>query len=39
MYRVTVDGETKTWLGMEFALLDALSRGFGKDWTLQACIT
>lgn len=36
MYRVTVDGEAKTWLSLEYALTDTFSRGFGKFWTLEA---
>jgi hypothetical protein len=35
MFRVTVDGETKEWLTLEYALLDALARGLGKYWTLE----
>jgi hypothetical protein len=34
MFTVTVDGETKDWMTFEFALTDALSRGFDKPWKL-----
>lgn len=36
MYRVTVDGVTKEWYSFEYALLDCLTRGHMKEWTIQA---
>lgn len=36
MYEVTVDGEQKVWYSLEYALLDALGRGLGKEWSLNA---
>jgi len=37
-YTVEVDGETKTWLTMEFAFTDVFSRGFIAEngWTLRS---
>lgn len=35
MFTVTVDGESKEWLTLEYALTDALARGFGKSYTLE----
>jgi hypothetical protein len=36
MYRVTVEGEVKTWVTLEYAMADVFSRGFGKFWTLES---
>ena len=34
-YTVDVDGDTKTWLTMEYAFTDVFSRGFmGNEWTI-----
>ena len=35
MFRVTVEGEVKEWLTLEYALTDALARGLGKFWKLE----
>jgi hypothetical protein len=35
MFRVTVDGESQEWMSLEYALTDALSRGFNKTWTIE----
>jgi hypothetical protein len=35
MFRATVDGESKEWITLEFALTDVLARGLGKVWTLE----
>jgi hypothetical protein len=35
MFRVTVDGDWQEWFTMELALTDALTRGFGKSWTIE----
>ena len=35
MFRVTVNGETKDWMTLEYALTDALSRGLGRTWILE----
>lgn len=35
MYQVTVDGSVRVWQTFEYALKDALVRGYGKAWTLE----
>jgi hypothetical protein len=37
-YTVKVDGESRNWLSLEYALGDLFSRGFGKEWDLK-CVS
>jgi hypothetical protein len=38
MYRVTVAGVSKEWTSLDFALRDALTRGFGSEWTIEKVV-
>lgn len=39
MYRVTINGESKEWTTLDFALRDVLTRGFGSAWTLEKVLS
>jgi len=34
MFEVTIDGETKVWSTLEWALVDVSTRGFTSAWTI-----
>lgn len=35
MYKVTAQGGTKEWFTFEMALVDAITRGYSGNWTLE----
>lgn len=38
VYKVTIDGEVKTWMVLDHALTDVFTRGWGKIWVLETAV-